>query len=81
MGYATLRGERSDSEPDPFYMQGLDNDDESVEDSRERAKQRRRDQLEQLHDLAMAEEMRPVRVENREELSCAHVTNTVQMSE
>ena len=81
VGHATLRGGRSDSEPDPSYMQGWDDSDESVEDSRERAKQQRRDQQEQLHDLAMAEEMRPEREEEREELSFAHVTDTVQRSE
>jgi hypothetical protein len=76
MEHATLRGERSYSEPDLAYMRGWDEDGESDREAQEAAKQRA--QQEQLYDLETAEGMRPEKEEDQEELSLAHVTDTVQ---
>ena len=65
-----LRGGRSDSEPDSAYMRGWDEDERIGRDAQSEA-----------HDLETAESMRPEGEESQEELSLAHVTDTVQRHE
>jgi hypothetical protein len=60
-------------------MWGWDEEESSDREAREVTKQRA--QQEQLHDLETAEGLRPEGDEDQEELSFAHVTDTVQRNE
>jgi hypothetical protein len=77
--HATLKGGRSDSEPDLAYMWGWDEVGASDGEVREAANQRA--QQEQRRDLETAEGLRPEGDEDKEEHSFAHATDTVQRSE